>query len=133
MRELARHYTLSLQFAFTGQARSVQMGAHHSSADHCFVSRTLEDSARTCHEPPPAREDSDRHLGFHFHAKKDMANVVAHLVPAAKKAVHAMRRRCVAISIQDTALQCKLFKSQVMPILSYASEVWAVHLNVGAG
>ena len=62
-----------------------------------------------------------------------MAYGVAHLVTAAKKAVHAMRRRCAAMSITDPALQCKLFNSQVMPILSYASEVWAVDPNIGAG
>lgn len=42
------------------------------------------------------REDNYRYLGFHFHATKNMAYGVAHLVAAAKKAVHAMRRRCAA-------------------------------------
>ena len=43
--------------------------------------------------------EANRYLGFHFHATKNMAYGVAHLVAAAKKAVHAMRRRCAAISI----------------------------------
>ena len=46
---------------------------------------------------------------------------------------HAMRRRCAhLLHIRDPALQCKLFDSLVTPILSYASEVWAVDPKAGA-
>ena len=37
-----------------------------------------------------------------------------------------MRRRCAQLHTTDPALQCKLFNSLVLPILSYACEVWAV-------
>ena len=40
------------------------------------------------------RVDSYRYLGFHFHATKNMSYGVSHLVSAARKAVHALRRRC---------------------------------------
>ena len=37
-----------------------------------------------------------------------------------------MRRRCAQLHITDPALQCKLFNSLVLTVLSYACEVWAV-------
>ena len=46
------------------------------------------------------------------------------LVAVAKKAIFAMRRRCAELGIRDPALQCKLFDTFVLPILSYAVEVW---------
>ena len=75
---------------------------------------------------------SYRYLGFTFHATKSMAYGAGQLVAAAKKAVHAMRRQCAHLHIRDPALQCKLFNSLILPILSYASEVWAVDPSVGA-
>ena len=38
-----------------------------------------------------------------------------------------MRRRCARLHKSDPTLQCKLFNSLVLPILSYACEVWAVN------
>ncbi len=42
-----------------------------------------------------------------------------------------MNRRCALLPISDPGLRCKLFDSLVLPILSYASEVWAVDDNLG--
>ena len=53
------------------------------------------------------------------------------LVSAANKAMHAMNRRCAFLHISDPMQRCKLFDSLVLPILSYASEVWAVDDEVG--
>ena len=78
------------------------------------------------------RQDTYRYLGFEFHATQSMTFGAGVLVSAARKAVHAMRRRCAHLHIRDPALQCKLFDSLVKPILSYASEVWAVDPKVGA-
>ena len=41
-------------------------------------------------------------------------------------------RRCAHLHIRNPALQRKLFDSLVKPILSYASEVWAVDPKAGA-
>ena len=38
----------------------------------------------------------------------------------------AMWRRCALLGIRDPALQCKLFDTLVLPILSYGAEVWGV-------
>ena len=54
------------------------------------------------------------------------------LVATAKKALFAMRRRCALLGIQDPALQCKLFDTLVLPILSYGCEVWGVDTKCGA-
>ena len=43
-----------------------------------------------------------------------------------------MRRRCAYLHLRDPALQYKLFDNLVKPILSYASEVWAVDLKASA-
>ena len=48
------------------------------------------------------------------------------LAAAAKKAMHAMRRRCIFLGLSDPASICKLFDTLVLPILSYGCEVWAV-------
>ena len=37
-----------------------------------------------------------------------------------------MRRRCALLGIQDPAVQCKLFDTLVLRILSYGCEVWGV-------
>jgi len=42
-----------------------------------------------------------------------------------------MNRRCALFPISDPGLRCKLFDSLVLPILSYASKVWAVDEKVG--
>ena len=81
---------------------------------------------------PVERHDEYRYLGFVFHATKNMAYGVEYLVAAAKKAVHAMRRRCISLHLSDPATRCKLFDILVLPILSYSCEVWAVNPKVGA-
>ena len=75
---------------------------------------------------PVEQVDSYNYLGFTFHAIKSLTYGAGQLVSAARKAVHAMRRRCAQLHITDPALLCKLFNSLVLPILSYACEVWAV-------
>lgn len=42
----------------------------------------------------------------------------------------AMRRRCALLGIRDPAMQCKLFDTLVLPILTYACEVWAVNPSI---
>ena len=59
------------------------------------------------------------------------ADRVSKLVSAANKAMHAMSCRCAFLHISDPKQRCKLIDSLVLPILSYASEVWAVDKKVG--
>ena len=75
--------------------------------------------------------ESYKYLGFVVHATKAMTFGTGFLVAAARKAMFAMRRRCALLGIRDPAMQCKLFDTLVLPILSYACEVWAVNPNVG--
>ena len=77
------------------------------------------------------RVQSYKYLGFEFHATKNLSHGVSKLVSAANKAMHAMNRRCAFLHISDPKQRCKLFDSLVLPILSYASEVWAVDKKVG--
>ena len=77
------------------------------------------------------RVQSYKYLGFEFHATKSLAHGVSKLVSAANKAMHAMNRRCAFLHISDPKQRCQLFDSLVLPILSYASEVWAVDAKVG--
>ena len=44
----------------------------------------------------------------------------------ASDAMHAMNGRCAFLHISDHKQRCKLFASQVLPVLSYAREVCAV-------
>ena len=62
---------------------------------------------------------------------KNLAHGVSQLVSSAKKAMHSMNRRCALLPISDPELRCKLFDSLVLPILSYASQVWAVDEKIG--
>ena len=79
------------------------------------------------------RVQSYKYLGFELHAIKALTYGVPGLVSAANKAMHAMNCRCAFLHISDPKQRCKLFDSQVLPILSYArlSEVWAVDEEVG--
>ena len=38
----------------------------------------------------------------------------------------AMRRQCALLGIRDSALQCRLLDTFVLPILRYGAEVWGV-------
>ena len=78
------------------------------------------------------RVKSYKYLGFEFHATKGLAFGVSKLVSAANKALHSMRRTCAAMYITDPAMQCQLFDTLVLPILSYASGVWGVDEKAGA-
>ena len=53
------------------------------------------------------------------------------LVAAARKAKFAMRRRVAEVGIRNPALQCKLFDTLVLPILSYGVEVRGVKSSLG--
>ena len=66
-----------------------------------------------------------------FCCSKNLPHGVSKLVSAANKAMHAMNRRCAFLHISDPKQRCKLFDSLVLPILSYASKVWAVDQKVG--
>ena len=77
------------------------------------------------------RVQSYKYLGFEFHATKKLNHGVSKLVSAANKAMQALKRRCDFLHISDPKQRCKLFDSLVLPILSYASEVWAVDKEVG--
>ena len=63
-------------------------------------------------------------MGFVIHATKKLTFGTDALVATAKKALFAMRRRSALLGIRDPALQCKLFDTLVLPILSYGCEVW---------
>ena len=71
------------------------------------------------------------YLGFVVHASKAMTFGTSFLVAAAKKAMFAMQQRCALLGIRDSAMQCKLFDTLVLPILSCACAVWAMNPNVG--
>ena len=64
------------------------------------------------------------YLGFVVHATKKLTFGTDALMATAKKVLLAMRRRCALLRIRDPALQCKLFDTVVLPILSYGCEVW---------
>ena len=72
------------------------------------------------------RVESYKYLGFVVHATKKLTFGTDALVATAKKALFAMRRRCALLGIRDPALQCKLFDTLLLPILSYGCEVWGV-------
>ena len=76
------------------------------------------------------RVESYKYLGFTLHATKDMTFGTKLLVATAQKAVYAMQRRCAFLGIRDPEMQCKLFDILVLPILSYAVEVWGVKPKV---
>ena len=78
------------------------------------------------------RVDKYKYLGFNFHATKGLYFGTEALMAVARKALLAMRRRCALLGIRDPALQCKLFDTLVLPIVSYGCEVWGVDAKCGA-
>ena len=75
---------------------------------------------------PIQRVEFFRYLGMHFHATKGFSFASDQLLQSAKKATHALYRRCIELHIANPSLQCKLFDALVVPVLSYACEIWAV-------
>ncbi len=57
-----------------------------------------------------------------------MQVAIHRLAMLGKKAVFALRRRCVELRIFDPTLQCQLFNALVKPVLSYGCEVWLDHM-----
>ena len=78
------------------------------------------------------RVDKYKNLGFVFHATKGLHFGTEALLAVARKALFAMRRCCTLLGIRDPALQCKLFDTLVLPILSYGCEVWGAGAKCGA-
>ena len=74
---------------------------------------------------------SYEYLRIEFPATKALTHFVSKLVSAANKAMHDMDRRCAFLLISDPKQRCNLFDSLVLPILSCASEIWAVDGQVG--
>ena len=73
-----------------------------------------------------------KYLGFVFHATKGLHCGTEALMAVARKALFAMRRCCALLGIRGPALQCKLFDTLVLPILSYGCEVLGVDAKHGA-
>jgi len=67
---------------------------------------------------------SFRYLGLELHSTRGMVITIDKLTAAGKKALFALRRRCIELSITDLKVMCQLFNSLVRPMLSYACEVW---------
>jgi len=69
-----------------------------------------------------------KYLGVELHGTKGMQAAIQRLAMSAKKAVFALRRRCVKLRISDPALQCQLFDALIKPVLNYGCEVWSDHI-----
>ena len=67
-----------------------------------------------------------RYLGLDFHQTKGSTFCTTHLHATARKALYALKRRCIELHITDMRLQCSLFDTLVKPVLSYGCEVWAM-------
>ncbi len=76
--------------------------------------------------------ESYKYLGCVVHATKTLTFGTDALVATARKALFAMRRRCALLGMRDPAVQCKLFDTLVLPVLSYGCEVWGVDAKCGA-
>jgi hypothetical protein len=72
--------------------------------------------------------NSFKYLGVELHGTKGMQVVIHRLAMSGKKAIFALRRRCIELRIFDPALQCQLFDALVKPVLSYGCEVWSDHM-----
>jgi hypothetical protein len=72
--------------------------------------------------------NSFKYLGVELHGTKGMQSAIQQLAMSGKKAIFALRRRCVELRIFDPTLQCQLFDALVKPVLSYGCEVWSDHM-----
>ena len=78
-----------------------------------------------------ARKDSFKYLGLWFHAtQRNFSLALGSLAASARKAMHAMRRRCFQLGYVHPQRMCNLFNALVLPILSYGCEVWFWHHDV---
>ena len=72
--------------------------------------------------------DSFKYLGIVFHASHAFAAAASPRVAAARRAMHATRRRCAELGLTRTSMQLRLFDVFVTPVLSYGAEIWAPQL-----
>jgi hypothetical protein len=57
-----------------------------------------------------------------------MQDAIQRLAMSGKKAIFALRHRCVELRIFDPTLQCQLFDALVKPVLNYGCEIWLNHM-----
>jgi hypothetical protein len=72
--------------------------------------------------------NSFKYLSVELHGTKGMQATIHRLAMSGKKAVFALRCRCVELRISDPALQCQLFDALVKLVLSYGCEIWSDHI-----
>ena len=66
-----------------------------------------------------------RYLGAIFHHKHGVKPSTKFLVGAGKRAIHALYKACSLAGINMANAKCHIFDSQVVPVMTYASEIWA--------
>ena len=73
---------------------------------------------------------SFKYLGFTISAKNcNFQKTIDDLALKANKAIYAIRRK-IKPSQLPAKLAIKIFKSQIVPILLYGSEIWGPYMNI---
>ena len=74
-----------------------------------------------------------RYLGMHLHSTHAFASAAAYRAQAGRRAMHVLRRRLAEHGLHSPLLSLHLFKTFVLPVLSYGAEVWGPQLILQGG
>ena len=69
-----------------------------------------------------------RYLGVHLHSTHAFASAATFRAQAGRRAMHLLRRRLAENGLCCPILSMRLFKTYVLPVLSYGAEVWGPQL-----
>ena len=79
-----------------------------------------------CRSGPIAQRTQVRYLGVQFHAWLRSERSVQDRYTKSEGSMHATLRRVQQLEVTNLTMCANLFKAMVLPVASYASEVWGV-------
>ncbi len=74
-----------------------------------------------------------KYLGMHLHCTHAFASAAGYRAEAGRRAMHVLRRRLAENGLHSPTLSLSMFRTFVLPVLSYAAEVWAPQLVLQGG
>ena len=78
-------------------------------------------------QQPIEQVDSYKYLGALFHQRHGLTQAAQHLAQSAHRAMYAMQGMCYSQDISDPSIRLHMWQQLVLPVVSYACEVWGPH------
>ena len=92
-----------------------------------FSQRATQQHSWHLNQQPIEQVDSYKYLGVVFHQRHGLLQAGQQLAQSAHRAMYAMQGMCYSQDISDPSIRLHMWQQLVLPVVSYASEVWGPH------